>query len=196
MQYNGRMDDTTSAEAAPPPPRWRAWLRPAAVGLLFLALNVAVYYLIPADLGDRLGALGYAGASIVTFAANASVVVPVPYFPLLIRLGQTLPWPGVILAGAVGSALGESVAFFVGRAGRGAAQETRFYRWVQRQLRTPARAFAVLLALSAPPNPAFDVAGLLAGAMGVPLWMFLVAVFLGRIVRIALVLLAGNLLPS
>lgn len=166
------------------------------VGLLFLALNVAVYYLLPADLGDRLGALGYAGAFIVTFVANASVVFPVPYFPLLIRLGQSLPWTGVIVAGAAGSALGEAVAFFVGRAGRGAAQDTRFYRWVQRQLHTPWRAALVLFALSAPPNPAFDVAGLLAGAMGVPLWLFLAMVFLGRIVRIGLVLIAGSLLPS
>ena len=48
------------------------------------------------------------------------------------------------------------------------------------------RAAAITVtALSAPPNPAFDVAGLLAGAMGVPLWMFLTAVFLGRIASCA-----------
>ena len=61
----------------------------------------------------------------------------------------------VILAGALGSALGESVAFFVGRSGRGAVEDTRFYRWVQHQMRHPWRAFVVLFGLSAPPNPAF-----------------------------------------
>jgi membrane protein YqaA with SNARE-associated domain len=83
------------------------------------------------------------------------------------------------------------VAFFVGRSGRGAVQDTRFYRWVHMQMRHPWRAFAVLFGLSAPPNPAFDVAGLAAGALGLPYWLFFTAVLLGRMVRIALFVLVG-----
>jgi membrane protein YqaA with SNARE-associated domain len=99
---------------------------------------------------------------------------------------------GVGIAGALGSVIGESVSFFVGRSGRGVVEQTRFYRWVQRQLEHPWRAFVVLFALSAPPNPAFDVAGLTAGAMGLPYWIFLSAVFLARLVRFGIVAFFGG----
>ena len=166
---------------------------PILVGTVMSVLNVLAYYLIPADFAERLGVFGYLGVFVVTAVANATVIVPVPYYGLVVALAQQLNFLGVVLAGAAGSALGESVAFFVGRSGRGAAKETRFYFWVQRQLTHPWRAFGVLFLLAAPPNPAFDVAGLLAGAMGLPFWMFLLAVFLGRIIRIGFIALIPDL---
>ncbi len=171
--------------------RWKRWIRPGLAGAAVVFLNILAYILIPVDVLQRAGAFGYVGAFITAAIANASVVVPVPYYPVIARLAQALDVWGVVLAAAAGSALGESVAFFVGRMGRAAAEETRFYRWVRRQLQQPWRAALALFILSAPPNPAFDVAGLLAGALGVPLWMFLSAVFLGRMIRMALVALVG-----
>jgi membrane protein YqaA with SNARE-associated domain len=171
--------------------RWQRMIRPILIGALAVALNIAAYYLIPPDLARYLGVYGYLGVFGVTFIANATVVVPVPYFGLVARLAQELDFGGVVVAGALGSVLGESVAFFVGRSGRGAVEDTRFYRWVQVQMRHPWRAFMLLFALSAPPNPAFDVAGLAAGALGLPYWLFFTAVFLGRIVRVGLIALVG-----
>lgn len=191
--YNPVMAEQNPSPALPAGPRWRRWLRPALIGIVALVLNVAAYLLLPPDLAVRLGAFGYVGAFAMAAVANATVIIPVPYFGVIAALGRAFnPW-GVVLAAAAGSALGESVAFFVGRAGRGAAAETRFYRWVQEQMRQPWRAALVLFLLSAPPNPTFDVAGLLAGALGLPLWLFLVAVFAGRIIRMALVVFGVQL---
>lgn len=169
----------------------QAWIRVGTIGIALAALNVALYVLLPPDLLERMGAFGYLGAFASAALANASVVVPVPYYPLLIRLGQTFDPVGVVLAAALGSALGELVAYFVGRSGRAAVEETRFYHWVQRQLQHPWRAPLVLFALSAPPNPFFDVAGLLAGALGIPIWMFFGVTFAGRIIRMAIVVGLG-----
>lgn len=172
--------------------RW-LWLRPALVGLVFVVLNIAAYYWLNAPAGQALleSLRGYAviGAFLVLLVANATVVVPVPWPGILIPIAQQSDaiW-AVGLAAALGSVIGESVAFFIGRSGRGAVQETRFYGWVQRQLDRPWRAFAILVLLSAPPNPVFDVAGLTAGAMGLPFWLFFSAVFLGRLIRVATVL--------
>lgn len=186
------MQDTDlSPHAAGQSSRWPTWLRPALIGMLAIMLNVLAYYLIPPDFAHRLGAFGYLGVFIVTFVANATVIVPVPYIGLIVRMSQSLDPFGVILAGALGSAMGESVAFFVGRAGRETVNDTWLYRWVQRQMKHPWRAFAVLFLLAAPPNPAFDVAGLTAGAMGLPFWMFFSAVFLGRVIRIAIFAMGG-----
>lgn len=167
------------------------WIRPIIIGVIAIALNVAAYYIIPPDLAQRLGPYGYLGVFLITLIANATVVVPVPYIPLILRLAQEANVTGVVLAGALGSTIGESVAFFVGRSGRGAVDDTPLYRWVQRQLQHPWRAFLALFVLSAPPNPAFDIAGLTAGAMGLPYWLFATAVFLGRIIRMSIFALFG-----
>ncbi len=167
------------------------WIRPLLFGLLMVALNVAAFYLIPDDLVAQLGEYGYLGIFLVSLIGNATVVVPVPYPGLVARLATRLAIPGVVGAGALGSVLGESVAFFVGRSGRGAVADTRFYRWVQQQMQQPWRAFLALVVLSAPPNPVFDVAGLTAGAMGVPFPIFFFAVLLGRGIRFLVIALAG-----
>jgi membrane protein YqaA with SNARE-associated domain len=170
--------------------RRRRIIRPALIGLGALILNIVIY-LLPIDY-SAFGNYAYLGVFLITAIANATVIIPVPYIPIIARVAaQSDSLLLVILAGALGSALGESVAFFVGRSGRGAVAETRFYRWVQRQLRHPWRAFIVLFLLAAPPNPLFDVAGLTAGALGLPYGLFLTAVFLGRIIRMGLIALAG-----
>jgi membrane protein YqaA with SNARE-associated domain len=168
-------------------PQKRSWIRPMLVAAIAVALNIIAYLMIPPDLAYRLGSLGYIGVFLITLISNATIVVPIPYFGLVAALSPGLSMVGVGIAGALGSVIGESVSFFVGRSGRGVVEQTRFYRWVQRQLEHPWRAFVVLFALSAPPNPAFDVAGLTAGAMGLPYWIFLSAVFLARLVRFGIV---------
>lgn len=186
----------TSTEAPPEPPQGRPWLRPAIAGALVALINLALYLLLPPDLLERLGAFGPLSAFLSAALANATVVVPVPYYPLLIRLGQTFNPAAITLFAAAGSVLGELVAYWVGRSGRQAIEQTRFYHWVRRQIEHPWRAPLVLFALSAPPNPFFDVAGLLAGALGVPLWIYIVATFLGRIIRMATVVWFGLLIEA
>jgi len=173
-------------------PQKRSWIRPMLVAAIAIALNIIAYLIIPPDLAYRLGSLGYIGVFLITLISNATIVVPIPYFGLVAALSPGLSMVGVGIAGALGSVIGESVSFFVGRSGRGVVEQTRFYRWVQRQLEHPWRAFVVLFALSAPPNPAFDVAGLTAGAMGLPYWIFLSAVFLARLVRFGIVAFFGG----
>jgi membrane protein YqaA with SNARE-associated domain len=173
-------------------PQKRPWIRPMLVAAIAVALNIIAYLMIPPDLAYRLGSLGYIGVFLITLISNATIVVPIPYFGLVAALSPGLSMVGVGIAGALGSVIGESVGFFVGRSGRGVVEQTRFYRWVQRQLEHPWRAFVVLFALSAPPNPAFDVAGLTAGAMGLPYWIFLSAVFLARLVRFGIVAFVGG----
>lgn len=170
---------------------WRLWWKPILIGAVALVLNVIAYLLLPTKLLTQLGRLGYLGAFGVAAIANATVLLPVPYYPVIARLAQALNIWGVIVAAAAGSALGECVAFFVGRSSHSAIEETRINNWIKRQLHHPWRAGLVLFALSAPPNPTFDIAGLLAGAFGLPLWLFFISIFPGRIIRMGLVVFVG-----
>jgi membrane protein YqaA with SNARE-associated domain len=174
----------------------RTRLRAALIGLIAILANVELFLLLTKPAGRQwLAALDnytYLGVFLITLIGNATVIVPVPYLALIASVAaQTDNLAAVIVAGALGSALGESVAFFVGRSGRGVVEDTRFYRWVQRHMRQPWRAVLILFGLSAPPNPAFDVAGLAAGALGLPYWLFFSAVFLGRLIRVGLIALVG-----
>ena len=163
-------------------------MRPALAALALVAFNIVVS-LLPIDY-SVLGNYAFFGVFLVTAIANATTIVPVPYIPIVACIAQQSNLFGLIIpAGALGSMLGESVAFFVGRSGRDVIDDTRFYRWVQRQLLKPWRAFLVLFLLAAPPNPLFDIAGLTAGALGLPYWLFATAVFLGRLIRIGLIVL-------
>jgi membrane protein YqaA with SNARE-associated domain len=188
------MNGITNPSEKDNPPSARPWLRPLLIGLVLVAVNIAIYFALPTDLVERIGNFGYLGAFLSALLANASVVIPVPYYPLLIRLGQAFDPIWITLLAAAGSTIGELTAFYVGRSGKGAVENTRFYRWTQEQLNHRWRAPLVLFGLSAIPNPAFDVAGLLAGAMGIPVWLFMATVFPGRIIRMGTVIAFGLLL--
>jgi membrane protein YqaA with SNARE-associated domain len=170
---------------------WHRWSWSIVIGTMALVLNFVVYFVLPRDIITAIGAFGYAGAFAVAAIANASIILPIPYYPVIARLAQVLDVWGVIIAAAAGSTIGESVAFFVGRAGSGPIQQTRISKFIERQLRHPWRSAIVLFAFAAPPNPAFDIAGLIAGALDLPLWLFITSVFLGRIVRMSLVAFIG-----
>jgi uncharacterized membrane protein YdjX (TVP38/TMEM64 family) len=188
--YNATMADNTATSTSAPrtgkPLRRAVYLRLAFIISAALGLNLLVL-MVPVTWIDGLrswGPLAYLAAFGVTALANASVIVPLPYPGIIARMAGVLgDSVGVALVGAAGSTLGESTAFLVGRAGKLVVEDTRFYRWLRQQLHTPVRAFIVLLALSAPPNPFFDVAGITAGTLGVPYWIFFLATFLGRIIK-------------
>src|SRR5919205_2658768 len=120
-------------DAAPPAPRRSRLLRVVGVLVLALALNLLIIVL-PRRWFGGWGRYGYLGVFLVTLLANASVFIPVPYPGLVSKLATELNPIGVALVAAAGSALGETTAFFVGRAGKGTLADTAFYRWLRRQL--------------------------------------------------------------
>lgn len=164
--------------------------RSIAVGVVAVLLNVLLL-LVPFD-AETLGSYGYVGIGVVALIGNATVLLPAPYpGAVALAAGSGLNLWGVAICGAIGSVIGESFAFLLGRAGKGTVSNTRMYQWVQRQLRNRWRAFAAIFVLSAIPNPAFDVAGITAGAMGLPYWLFFIPTLLGRIIKMLTFALFG-----
>jgi len=164
-----------------------------AGGILLVAFNIAVY-LAPIDY-SAFTSFAYVGAFVVTFLANALIVIPIPYIPIVAHIGATagMPWLVVVL-GALASVLGESVAFLAGRAEEGLVSEHPVYRRVHRVAQRPLLAGAMLFAFAVPPNPIFDVAGLAAGAVGVRYRVFFIAVFAARLIRLAVIVWLGPML--
>lgn len=175
--------------------RWPTLL---VMTVLLLVVNIGFYF-VPIDY-TQLADYAVPGVFALTAIATATIVVPVPYIPVILRIAeQTSDVSTLILiavAAGAGSVIGEISGYMVGRAGRHAFEDTRMSRWVANQMTHPVRAFVALLALSAPPNPLFDVAGIAAGAFGVPFWLFAIAVFLGRMLRMLGLVFLGAYLIS
>jgi membrane protein YqaA with SNARE-associated domain len=177
-----------------PEARHRRHIAFAIAGVVFLAVfNIAVFF-APIDYG-AFTSFAYVGAFIVTLLANALIVIPIPYVPIVAHIGATaeLPWLVVVL-GALGSVLGESVAFVAGRAELGLVSEHPVYRRLHRVAQRPVLAGVLIFAWAAPPNPLFDVGGLAAGAVGVPYRVFFIAVFAARLIRLAAIVWLGTML--
>jgi membrane protein YqaA with SNARE-associated domain len=171
--------------------RRRSWVR-LALALVVLALfNVATYLLLGTPWAQsalaRLSGAELPGAFALAFLTNLTVAVPVPYNPIILQMMEAsdIPWL-IAIATALGASLGEISGFLAGRAGAGSLEGTRAGAWFSRQLVHPLRAFWVIVAVSAPPFPAFDLAGIIAGAVGVRWWLFFSAAFVGRLLRFLL----------
>lgn len=171
--------------------------------LAIVALNVVTYALLATDTAQRWIASvedwAYPGAFVLALLTNATLAVPVPYNPIVLQLMVAVQYPLLIaVLAAAGAALGETTGWWVGSQGRavlpGEGRAGAAVRWLQRTSAHRWRAFWLLLVVSAVPNPAFDVAGLVAGAAKVPYPLFLGAAFLGRLVRFVLFALAGQAL--
>lgn len=161
-----------------------------------LAFNVALFF-APIDYSG-LGQFAYPGAFLITLIANAAVVVPVPYIPIVAHIAATAPSPvAVVLLAALGSALGESTSFWVGRVETDLLAGHPWFERLRGFFHHEWRAALFLLFFAMPLNPVFDVGGFGAGALGVSFRTFFVAVLLGRVVRFTVIaLIAYGLLSA
>ena len=163
-----------------------------SIGLLILPIWV--------DLSeDRFAAFGLGGVFLANLASTATVFIPVPGLTaagqaLIISQGATQNPIAVGLLGGTGMALGEVTAYVAGVAGSEVAREgeiqvprlirpavlrvIRGVNWLMARY-----GFITLLVLSAIPNPAFEFAGITAGAVRMKFWRFMIAVLIGKNIR-------------
>lgn len=172
----------------------KAGLKPKILFVLTLLLVVAIsvgLFLLGRD-PERLAVLknyGYLGAFLVSLVSNASVILPIPGIIVLFALGATLNPVLVALVGAAGGVIGEMTGFVFGFSGRGVVQgsrqSARAEKWMKRWGGWAVFAFAVA------PLPVLDIAGVVAGALGFPLWKFLLVVWVGKSIKYLVLVSAG-----
>lgn len=193
-----------SATAIPAPTATWTRIASAAAGMLLVLAMAVASSLILADPDHREAAEALVASPlglIILFAASAlssaTLVLPVPGMALTV-MAATVADPLLvgILAGA-GQAVGELTGYAAGASGATLTGErltgSRLAAWMRR--------FGVptIFVLALVPNPVFDVAGVLAGAIRMPVVRYLVAAGCGRILRNTLLAFAtvhGGLLLS
>ncbi len=150
---------------------------------LILGIAITILVIIYANRIRDYEEIGYLGVFLLTFLGNATVLVPVPVLaPLNIVLGGILTSPLLVgLTIGIASSMGELIGYLVGYAGSGIVTSSKTYKKMEVRIKKYGLWAIFFLALI--PNPLFDVAGLVAGAIGIKWWKFLLAMGAGKTVR-------------
>jgi membrane protein DedA with SNARE-associated domain len=146
---------------------------------LLLAVAITAGLFLYRDKLPEFGNYGYLGAFLAGLISNATIILPVPGIVVLFALGTTLNPVLVGLVGAAGGIIGEMTGFMAGYGGRGIAQRKgRLYSIAEKWMRR--RGGWVVFVFAAFPLPLLDIAGLVAGALGYPLWKFFLIGWVGK----------------
>jgi uncharacterized membrane protein YdjX (TVP38/TMEM64 family) len=169
--------------------RRRVRLEYLLIGGILVIAAIAVVLTFALDLGTNdLEKYGYGGLFLIALLRSASVVIPMPGGGITFAAGgllePALGIPAPVLVGltvAVAESFGELTGYGAGVGGSNLLSRRKLYgrirTWVER------RPFTAVLGMALFPSPLFDVAGLAAGAVRVPLRTFYPALLIGKAVR-------------
>lgn len=156
---------------------------------LLAVIAITVYIYSIRERVEEFAAYGYPGVFLVALMANATVFLPAPGVAVVFAMGHIFNPLGVALAAGTGGALGELSGYLAGFSGQAVVEKTNVYErihpWVVKY------GVWAIIVLSAIPNPFFDIAGVAAGIAKMSLRRFLIACWIGQLIKMALFAYAG-----
>lgn len=196
--------DETAAEhltSSPSPPlsggeRGKGWrLRLARLAAFVGVVALSVLISLNREQVQRFQAFGYPGIFLLSFLASATIILPAPGLIPVFSLGTAglNPWLIGLAAGA-GSTLGELSGYAAGFSGQAIIENRAMYDRLVRWMRRYGLFTIFILALI--PNPLFDLAGVVSGALRLPLWQFLLVTLAGKTIKMVAVALLGRDFPE
>jgi membrane protein YqaA with SNARE-associated domain len=193
----GQVGDAAKGLSAQGPTERRVTLQ-AKRGIWRSILGLVVVLLISASvfvIGNRaqqFARYGYPGIFVISLLASATIVLPAPSLAVVSVMGSVLNPLWVGLSAGAGEALGEMTGYLAGYSGRAVIENRAHYDrmvWWTRKY-----GLWVILVLSIIPNPFFDLAGIAAGALKIPLVRFVVVCWIGKSIKTVLFALGGKAL--
>ncbi len=180
---------------APSPQRLRL-IQIVTVVILIVAFAATIVLLFDADRRAQIEALlespiGLFVLFFLSALSNATLILPVPGLALTV-LAATVANPLIvgIVAGA-GQAVGEMTGYLAGYSGQELIDSSPRYERLARWMRKYGALTIFVLALI--PNPIFDLAGIVAGALRMPWWLYLVSAAAGKIIKNILLAYSASL---
>ena len=173
------------SRAAPAPQKQDAtpsWRQTALRVLVLLAvIGLSVFIFMIRTQARQLAVYGYPGIFLISILANATLLLPAPGVAFVFAMGSVFNPAAVALAAGAGATIGELSGYLAGFSGQTVVGRMHLYHrvhtWMQHY-----GAWTVLV-LAAIPNPFFDLAGIAAGALKMPVWQFLIWCLLGKILK-------------
>lgn len=161
----------------------------ARIMALFVVVALSLFIFSIRDRASELAIYGYPGIFLISFMAYATVLLPAPGVALVFTMGSVFNPIGVAIAAGTGAALGELSGYLAGFSGQAVVERVEVYdrltRWMQRN------GSLTVLVLAAIPNPFFDLAGVAAGSLKMPILRFLLWCWIGEIIKMTIFAFAG-----
>lgn len=158
--------------------------------VLLAVIALTVFLVIEREEIQALKAYGYPGIFLFSILANATIFVPVPGVIFTSAMGAVFNPLFVSIAAGTGAALGELSGYLAGFSGQavveGSERYQRVVRWMEKY------GGITILVLAFVPNPLFDLAGIVAGILKMPIWKFLIYCIIGKILKMMIFAYAGD----
>jgi len=160
----------------------------ALVGVIALIVVLFVFR----EQVKKLERYGYVGIFLISIAANATIIIPIPGVAFTTAMGAIFNPVGVAIAAGLGASLGELTGYLAGFSGQGVVERVALYEKLTAWMKAHQNlAYGMIVLLAFIPNPLFDLAGMASGALKIPLWRFLLACSIGKILKMLCFAYAG-----
>ncbi|MBN1582590.1 MAG: VTT domain-containing protein [Anaerolineae bacterium] len=162
---------------------------------LAIGISISVFVIGNRVSPEQFERYGYVGVFVISVLGNATIIFPAPSLAVVSMTGAFLNPFLVGLVAGVGEPLGELTGYLAGYSGKAMVEDRENYEkvvsWSNKY------GLWVIFVLSMIPNPLFDLAGIAAGTLQVPVYKFLIACWAGKTIKTTLFALGGRaiLLP-
>lgn len=160
------------------------------IGALVLVVGLTVLLFVYRRQLSELGVVGYPGIFLISLISNATLILPVPGVLFTSAMGAVFNPFWVAVAAGSGAALGELSGYLAGFSGQAVVENREWYDrvvgWIKKY------GDVTIFALSVIPNPIFDIAGIVAGMLKLPLWRFLLWCWLGKVAKMLVFAYGGS----
>jgi len=159
--------------------------------MILFVIAISVYIYSIRNDARKLIYLGYPGVFLLAFLSYATVILPAPGLAIVFTMGGVLAHPlAVAVAAGLGATAGETTGYLAGLGGRVIVENSEVYqkltRWMEKN------GALTILVLSTVPNPFFDLAGIAAGALKMPLKKFMFWCWIGQTIKMLTFAYAGS----
>lgn len=158
--------------------------------LFLLIIGFSVFIYLNRERVSELEGYGYSGIFVFNLLSNASLILPIPGVAVTSLMGTVFHPFWVAIAAGSGAALGELSGYLAGFSGRVVVERTPSYERVENWMKKYGEVAVLVLAFV--PNPLFDIAGIIAGALRMALWRFLIFCWVGKVGKMLLFAYAGT----
>lgn len=159
---------------------------------LLIVIAISIYVFSIRDQAKELAKYGYPGIFLLSILANATVLLPAPGVLFVFTMGAVFDPLWVAIASGLGAALGELSGYLAGFSGQAVVERTEYYerlrKWMENNHRLSDLAVMVLAFI---PNPLFDLAGIAAGSLKIPVLRFLLFCAIGKLFKMLMFAYAG-----
>lgn len=158
--------------------------------LLFLFVLIVTFLLIRyRALAQTFGHYGYPGIFLFSIFTNATLIFPIPGVVFTSAMGAVFNPVWVAIAAGLGAALGELTGYLAGFSGQVIIENRGWYERFTILMRKYGDLTVLFMAVI--PNPIFDLAGIAAGMLKMPVGRFLLWCSLGKIIKMLIFSYAG-----